>query len=102
MPRAICGMVTPIKAIGPVKAVDVPANRAVAKIIHKRVRETDTPSPVAYFSPSNKTLSFFCIMKANSVPTIMIGAMNAGAGAQGGSDKHQGDNVQDADFEEVK
>ncbi len=28
--------------------------------------------------------------------------MNAGAGAQGGSDKHQGDNVQDADFEEVK
>jgi len=28
--------------------------------------------------------------------------MNAGAGAQGGSDKHQGENVQDADFEEVK
>ncbi len=28
--------------------------------------------------------------------------MNAGAGAQGGSEKHQGDNVQDADFEEVK
>jgi len=28
--------------------------------------------------------------------------MNTGAGAQGGSDKHQGDNVQDADFEEVK
>ena len=28
--------------------------------------------------------------------------MNAGAGAQSGSDKHQGDNVQDADFEEVK
>ncbi len=28
--------------------------------------------------------------------------VNAGAGAQEGSDKHQGDNVQDADFEEVK
>jgi len=28
--------------------------------------------------------------------------MNAGAASQGSSDKHQGDNVQDADFEEVK
>jgi hypothetical protein len=37
IPRAICGMATPINAIGPVNAVIPPANNPVDSIIKKRV-----------------------------------------------------------------
>ena len=46
-PRAMCGMVIPIKAMGPVNAVDVPASKAVARIESNRKRETEMPNPLA-------------------------------------------------------
>ena len=36
MPLAMCGVVIPIKAIGPVKAVVVPASNAVSKMTKMR------------------------------------------------------------------
>ena len=46
-PRAICGMATPTKAIGPVKAVIPPASNPVAITIKNRVRTIETPNPRA-------------------------------------------------------
>ena len=47
MPRAMWGTVIPMKAIGPVNAVEVPARSAVDRMAQMRVRDTDTPNPAA-------------------------------------------------------
>jgi hypothetical protein len=47
IPRAMWGTAIPINPIGPVKAVAAPANRLVATIIHSRVWNMDTPTPLA-------------------------------------------------------
>ena len=47
MPLAMCGVVIPIKAIGPVKAVVVPASSAVNKMTKMRSLLTEKPNPWA-------------------------------------------------------
>lgn len=64
----MCGTAKPINAIGPAKAVMLPAKMLVAIIISKRVFLKLIPKLFAYFSPNNKAFRGFMQKALKSKP----------------------------------
>ena len=75
IPLTICGTAIPIKAIGPVNAVAVPASRQHKIITVILIPPIDTPKPLAYLSPSSSALSFFGKKSDKIRQIIIIGAI---------------------------
>ena len=68
--RATCGTASPIKEMGPQKAVVVAVSKPVQKRIQMRVRLIFTPRLAAYNSPRRRAFSGFIINRERSSPML--------------------------------
>src|SRR5690606_38259928 len=62
------GTARPTKAMGPAKAVMLPASRLVARMIINLLLPILTPRLLAYCSPSNRVFKFLMQVTANIIP----------------------------------
>ncbi len=69
------GTVMPIKAIGPVNAVSIPANKLEIMIIFSLVRLTFTPDTLAWASPISIISMGFIISMLNTIATKKKGSI---------------------------
>jgi len=75
--RVTWGMASPMKPIGPQKAVTVPASNVVERNSSPRERRTFSPIVTAYSSPNSSRLSGLMVITANNNPAIIDGMSTA-------------------------
>ena len=72
--RARCGVTSPMKAIGPQKAVTTAVNIPVINKSVNRIFDISNPKLAAYCSPNNSALRGLLIIMAKKLPTRMTPA----------------------------